>query len=121
MLAKPSKHGIKVFAVCCAMTVIILGFTIYVWEGGDCDNTALNVCDILLQNAGFTGRRGCVLYTDNYYTLVKLSEHFFVEYRWTLVGTINTTDKKSHQDCDIPFLKLSNGARKTAKRGCFHM
>ena len=76
ILTKPIKHGIKVFAVCCVMTVIMLGFTIYVWEEDDCDNTALNVCHILLQKSGFTGRRGCVLYTKNYYTSVKLSKHF---------------------------------------------
>ena len=43
----------------------------------------------------------------------------FLEYGWTLVGTINATDKKLHQDCDIPFLKLSNGASNTVKRGWF--
>ena len=77
MPTKPTKHESKVFAVCCAMTVIMLGFTIYVGKEDDCDNTALNMCGILLQKEGFTGRRGRVLYTNNYYTLVKLSKHFF--------------------------------------------
>ena len=75
------------------------------------------MCDILLQKRGFTGRRGRVLYTDNNYILVKFSKHFFVEYGYILVGTINITDKKLRQDHDIPFLKLSNGARNTVKRG----
>ena len=44
----------------------------------------------------------------------------FEKYGWTIVGTILTTDKKSHQDKDIPFLKLSNGTRNNVKRGWFH-
>ena len=33
------------------------------------------------------------------------------------VGTITHTDKKSHQDLDVPFLKMSNGAVHSVKRG----
>ena len=35
----------------------------------------------------------------------------FKKYGWTIVGTIVPTDKKSREDEDIPFLKLSNGAK----------
>ena len=48
-----------------------------------------------------------------------LTKHMFEQYGWTIVGTICTTDKKSCQDHDIPFLKLANGARNRVKRGWF--
>jgi len=35
------------------------------------------------------------------------------------MGSIVSTDKKSRQDEDFPFLKLSNGARLGVKRGWF--
>ena len=59
------------------------------------------------------------LYTDNFYTSVALAIHMFKEYGWTIVGTIVPTDKKSREDRDIPFLKLSNGARLGVERGWF--
>ena len=34
MPAKPTKHGIKVFAICCALSTILLGFKVYVGQGG---------------------------------------------------------------------------------------
>jgi hypothetical protein len=59
------------------------------------------------------------LYTDNYYTSIKLAKHLFEKCRWTLVGTIVPTDKKTREDHDIPFLKLSNGAHNQLDRGWF--
>ena len=32
MHAKPIKHGIKVFAICCAIYTILLGFKVYVGQ-----------------------------------------------------------------------------------------
>jgi len=51
--------------------------------------------------------------------LVKLALLMYEKYGWTIVGTISATDKKSREDEDIPFLKLSNGARMQVKRGWF--
>ncbi len=82
------------------------------------DGTAVNVCDRLVKQAELMG--GDSLYTDNYYTSMKLAKHLFEKYRWTMVGTIVPTDKKTHEDHDIPFLKLSNGARNGLERGWFH-
>ena len=59
------------------------------------------------------------MYTDNYYTSVKLAKLMFEKYGWTIVGTISPIDKKSREDEDIPFPKLSNGARLGVKRGWF--
>jgi hypothetical protein len=50
---------------------------------------------------------------------VKLAKHLFEKYRWTMVGTIVPTDKKTCEDHDIPFLKLSKGARNGLERGWF--
>ena len=59
------------------------------------------------------------MYTDNYYTSVKLAKLMFEKYRWTIVGAISPTDKKSREDEDNSFLKLLNGARLGVKRGWF--
>ena len=48
-----------------------------------------------------------------------LAKHIFEKYGWMIVGTITPTDKKSRSDHDIPFLKLSNGARNEVERGWF--
>ena len=117
MPAKPIKHGIKVFVVCCALSAVLLGFKVYVEKEDDADNSALSVCDELVNEAFLMGHRGYMLYTNNYYTSMALAKHMFENYGWTIVGTICTTDKKSRQNHDIPFLKLSNGARNGVKRG----
>ena len=79
--AKPIKHGIKVFAVCCAISAVILAFEVFVGkEDEDRDNTALGVCDQLVKDVELTSARGRVLYINNYYTLVKLAKHMFLEY-----------------------------------------
>ncbi len=39
-----------------------------------------------------------VLYTDNWYTSMKLAKLMFVKYGWTICGTITPTDKKSRED-----------------------
>jgi len=120
MPAKPIKHGIKVFTICCAVSAVLLGFKIYVGKEDDADNTALGICDQLCVDAGLTGQKGRTLYTYNYYTSMALAKHMFEKYQWTIVGTITLTDKKSRSDHDIPFLKLSNGTRNTVERVWFH-
>ncbi len=117
MPAKPIKHGIKVFALCCAFSAVVLAFQVYVGKEDNSDGSAVTVCEKLCVSAGLTTHRGRVLYTDNYYTSIKLARLMFEKYGWTIVGTITPTDKKSREDLDIPFLKLSNGARQGVKRG----
>jgi len=120
MPAKPIKHGIKVFCLCYAFSAVLLSFEVYVGkEDSTNDNSALAVCGRLVDDAGLTTNRGRVLYTDNYYTSVKLVKHMFEQYGWTIVETIVPTDKKSREDDDIPFLKLSNGAGNGVKQGWY--
>ena len=118
MPAKPIKHGVKVFAVCCAFTAVLIGFEVYV--GSDkIDNSAKAVVGRLLESANLTAARGRVLYTDNWYTSVDLAKMLFEKYGWHFCGTITPTDKKSRANEDVPFLKLSNGALRDVERGWF--
>jgi hypothetical protein len=118
MTAKPIKHGIKVFCVCCAILGIMLAYNVYCRnKNKKTDGTAVDVCDRLVKQAELTGPHGCSLYTDNYYTSMKLAKHLFEKNRWTTVGTIVSTGKKTHENHDIPFLKLSNGVRNGLERG----
>ena len=57
------------------------------------------------------------MYADNYYTSVKLARYFFDEFGWTITGTYSPTNKKSRQDEDFAFLRLSQGACDSVKRG----
>ena len=67
MPAKPINHGIKLFAICCDISTIILGLKVYVVQEGDSYNTDLEICDEMVKEAGLTSTRGRTLYTNNYY------------------------------------------------------
>ena len=100
----------------------LLLFEVYVGKDDELkDNSALVVCDRLVDEAGLTANRDRILYIDNYYTYtsVKLVKHMLPQYGWTGVGTIVPTNKKSIEDDDIPFLKLSSGARNEVKHGWY--
>jgi len=122
MPAKPIKHGIKVFCLCCAVSGVMLSFQIYTGKKEDEQprvSAAIDVCTELCRDAGLLETRGRVLYTDNYYTSIKLAKHMFEQYGWTVCGTIVPTEKKHRENEDFPFLKLSNGARNSVGRGWF--
>jgi hypothetical protein len=118
MPAKPIKHGIKVYAVCCAVSQILLGYDVYLGKAND-DRSTLEVVDHLLKSANLTSARGRELFTDNYYTSMALAEHLFVKYGWTLCGNLTPTNKKTRTRKDVPFLKLSNGTRNAVPRGWY--
>ena len=115
--AKPINHDIKVYAICCGESAILLSYKIYCGLEEGFTNTALDICDLLIREAGLGVYRGRVLYTENWYTTMRLAVHLFETYGWTMVGTITPTDKKSRQDLDVPFLKFSSGALHSVKRG----
>ena len=96
-----------------------LGFEVYVGKEDDISGSAVDICVRMIVAAGLTLARGRVLYTDNWYTSMALAIKLMCDYGWAMVGTIVPTDKKSRADKDIPFLKLSNGAKKTLARGWF--
>jgi hypothetical protein len=79
--------------------------------------TTVDIYEILIHTADLvTGARGMIrgrmMYSDNYYMSMKLAKHLYENYNWSLIGTIVLTETKQRADEDIPFLKLSNGARK---------
>ena len=116
MPAKPIKHGIKVFAI----SGVLLAFKVYTGkEDDDFDWSALNVCKWLCEAAGLTKAKGRTLYADNYYTSMDLARFLRETWKWNMCGTITPTDKQSRADEDIPFLRLSNGARNSIPRGWF--
>jgi hypothetical protein len=76
MPAKPVKHGIKVFCLCCAATAVMIAFEICCRKDNNkTDNTTVDICERLIHEADLfinqTGGviRGCTIYSDNYYTL----------------------------------------------------
>jgi hypothetical protein len=75
MLAKPIKHSIKVFCICCAISVIMLAYKIYCGKDvKTTDGTTVTFCNDLLQMACLTRAQGRTLYTDNYYTSMSLAK-----------------------------------------------
>ena len=72
-----------------------------------------------MTSAGLTNHRGRILFTDNFYTSMALATHMWNKYGWTICGTITLTDKKSRQDYDVPFVKMSKGALNMVPRGWF--
>ena len=80
MPKKPIKHGIKVFAICCGISAVLLGFKIYTAKLDQLDHSALEIVDNLIKEAGLVEARGRILYTDNWYTIVKLAIHSFDKY-----------------------------------------
>jgi hypothetical protein len=77
MPAKPIKHGIKVYALCCAYTGYLYGFEIYTGKGNTPDGSPKGVISRLLYAAGATGASGRILYTDNFYTSLAVMKYLF--------------------------------------------
>ena len=92
MPLKPTKHGIKFYAICEADTGYCLN--IYVYSGADQQLSSgngftFNICNHLMRN--YLGK-GHVLYTDRLYTSVKLARYLLSK-NTDLVGTVKTTSK----------------------------
>jgi hypothetical protein len=78
MPAKPIKHGVKVFCLCCAYLEIMLSFEVYCGlDTNKTDNTTVAIWERLIHAADLvTGAaemiRGRTLYSDN---SIKLAKH----------------------------------------------
>ena len=120
MPVNPIKHDIKVFAIFCAISEILLGLKVYVGQEDDSYNTVRLICDDIVKEAALTSVRGRTLYTNNYYMSMALSNHMFNNYVWKISVTIVSTDKKSRADNDIPFLKFPNVSRNGLQLGWYH-
>jgi hypothetical protein len=123
MPAKPIKHGIKVFALCCAYTGYLYAYKVYTGAQLEEDSDSskkriLLLVDRLLESAGLLIRSvGRILFTDNYYTSIALMKHIYEKFGMLIVGTINLTAKKSQAAEDYPFHRLSGGAQRPISRG----
>ena len=123
MPRKPIKHGIKVFAVCCSYTGVLLGFEVYCGSSAveGTDNSAVAVVDQLLNKGQQPHQQLSWPHPlhQNWYTTMSLAYHLYNKYGYFFCGTMVPTDKKAREDLDVPFLKLSNGAKDKVPRGWF--
>ena len=118
MPKNPIKHGIKVFALCCAYTGYLLSFEVYLGkEVETTDNSALQVVDRLINKADLIHCKGRILYSDNWYTTTRLAKYLYGTYQWLFVGTVVTNESKDRNENSVPFRKLSSGALKKVNRG----
>ena len=120
MPAKPIKHGIKVFALCCSYTGYLYSYVVYTGKNNtEGLHTAVDVVKFLLQLASCTAA-GRILYTDNYYTSAEVMKFVFLSYGMPMmVGTCTykLSKKKSCTANDFPFAKISNSTLGMVKRG----
>jgi hypothetical protein len=112
MPAKPIKHGIKVYALCCAYTGYLYRFEIYTGKGGTPDGLPKGVISRLLYGEEATGTWGHILYKDNFDTSLRVMKYIYLSFSMLLVGTYALTEKKSRTADNSPFAKLSNRALK---------
>ena len=118
MPKKPIKHGIKVFALCCAYTGYLLGFEVYLGKNVETtDNSALQVVDRLINKSDLIHCKGRILYSDNWYTTTKLAKYLYETYQWLFVGTVVANESKDRNENSVPFRKLSPGTLKKINRG----
>ena len=115
MPAKPITHGIKVFLLTCKNHVI--GWEIYLGKDFQQDNSAEAVVVRLITNTNLTLHSGRILYTDNWYTSIKLATTLFKDYDWLFVGTSAPTEKKRREADDIPFHRYSSKAIDSLEQG----
>ena len=112
MPAKPVKHGIKFYALCDSITGYCLKLHIYSgyeerFVSGE--GFTYNICNHLMSDY-FNNNH--VLYTDNYYTPIKLARKL-LSLGTDLVGTIRKTSKEfpKFETCTIQpgeSIKVSN-------------
>ena len=116
---KPIKHGIKVFAICCAETGYIYGFYVYTGKQNDPHGSPKRILKRLLdQDPSFlTSSAGRIVFMDNYYTSEEVMAMLFNDYSMFTVGTVRMTKKKSRTVLDFAFHKLSNAAKAIVGKG----
>ncbi len=98
-------------------------FQIFIGSGSKADasasdkdhNTAIDIVKGLIDQADLTSIHGWILYTDNWYTSIKLAK----DYHWRFCGTLALTNKKSRIGLDVPFVELSKGVLRLVDQGWF--
>ena len=97
MPAKPIKHGIKVFALCCAFTGFLLAFEVYTGADNASYSSNWELIEKLIVSAGLTNAYGRILYTDNYYTSMRVARKLYELYHWLFVGTYKLTTRRDEE------------------------
>ena len=110
MPAKPIKHGIKVFALCCAHTGFLFAFEIHTGKANGLDSLPSAVIMRLL--AAADGSQGRILHTDNFCTHLEVMKAVHLHCKMLMVGTRKLTKKKSRTKSDFPFAKLADASLK---------
>ena len=105
MPAKPIKHSIKVFTLCCTFLAVILLFKVYIGKEDALYGTVIGVCiDLVGQLLFFYF---CQVGRTNV-------QEVWIVHRW---HNIFYRYKISREKKDTPFLKLANGTRLGVKCG----
>jgi hypothetical protein len=89
MPVKPIKHGIKVFALCCAYTGYLYHFEIYTGKESQFDGPPGEVVKRLLLGAKIGTSKDRILYTDNFYTSLGVMTYLYLAFNMLLVGNTN--------------------------------
>ena len=123
MPKKPTKHGKKVFALCCAYTGYLYAYKVYTGRESAKDGSPKMVISRLLMMAGvatvvgnvrsLTGR---ILYTDNWYTGLDVIEYVYRLFGILMVGTVSLTTKLSRTTSDS-IHKFTNSITSKVPRG----
>ena len=64
----------------------MLAFKVYLGKEYETDGTALAIFLGLCGKAHLLTSHGHILFTDNYYTSIKLAKHMYEKHGWTVVG-----------------------------------
>ena len=116
MPLKPINHRIKLFMLTCKSHT--LGRDTYLGKDYPLDLSAEATVVCLITNAGLIVQSSRIIYTNNWYTSIKLARTLFKEYNWLFFVTSSPTGKKTREEYDIPFHKLSNFDLNYILRGC---
>lgn len=117
MPAKPIKHGIKAYVLCCSVTAFMFSFEIMTGASELIDGSRVGIVSRLMEGGGFEGDPGRVLYTDNYYTSMELMSYLYMTFGIFLVGTMRLSKKKAKTAVDFAYHKLSTAALKLLPKG----
>jgi hypothetical protein len=110
MPAKPIKHGIKVYALCCAYTCYLYLFEIYTGKGGTPEGFPKGVISRLIYGAEATGTSSCIIYTNNFYTLLLVMKYIYASFVMLQASGHVSSDEKnlaSRMADNFPFVTLS--------------
>jgi hypothetical protein len=117
MQVMPIKHGIKVFALCCAHTGYLYHIEIYTGKESKLDGLPGAVVKWLLLGANIGASKGRILYRDNFYTSLGVMTYLYLAFNMLLVRMYKLTKKNLRTADDFPFHKISDSALKRVPRG----